>query len=184
MKKVAYVCFINALLEIPFLLVYIVVGALTKENPRLELISDTVSVIGLIFMVYINQAFRRLLTEKLHFIKVDRLILTVIIYNALYTIYDIANIIPEEKSNLVVSMISSAVLGILIIIFGKRLLTLDYPFDGLLKPFAYLNIAIGALYTLLIVSELLVFPIVLLTVISDIVMGTMFLHAAGKSVDG
>jgi hypothetical protein len=183
MKKVAYVCFINALLEIPFLLVYIAVGALSKENPRLELVADTVSLIGLVFLVYINQAFRGLLTEKLHFAKVDRLLLIIILYNVLYTIYDITDFIPNESDNYLVALVSSLILGVCAVIIGKRLLTLDYQFEGLLKPFAYLNIAIGVLYALLAVSELLIFLIVLLYVINDIIMGTMFLHAAKKFGD-
>lgn len=125
------------------------------------------------FSVYAAYQFRNLLNEYYDFHELDTLIMILIIAQIVITcIAMIGRIFPVLQIPMAITLAALAIpTSIVGIMFGIRLLHLNAPLHGLLKPLAYLSIA-GAICMM---TFILIPVAMLIFAITDVLLGVIFL---------
>lgn len=182
MKTAAWICFLSAAITLPLVVIDIALALIGQNKPVFQVILTFLSLLTLALFVFIYYWFMKMLNDKYGFDKVNGLISFFILLQVLTTVVNsVSTLFP--KDNIIIGAFVITVLivtGILLILLGVKLLKLEYSFDGLLKPFCYINIATG----ICLLSVLLI-PLALLgSIASDIFLGMIFLHQARKESSG
>ena len=140
-----------------------------------HVISAMLSVGTLALYIYLLLTLRSLLWAKYDFHGVDALVHVMIAINVLVVAMgELPDAMFDTTAGFVISMGAVMVLGVLLIIFGVRLLRLDGDLYGLRKPYCYACMAMGAC---------LAFPWffvigLLISVAADVMLALIFFRAA------
>jgi len=131
---------------------------------------------GVILFVAITLYLKRFLNARFRFHNTDKNIVLMIVANVVASVFAIMAIcFSQLKETLEIAALGIVVFqGVVQMQFGYRLLTLPDNLDGMLKPFCYLNMATGVC----IASVVLVIAGVVVSSISDLMLGTIFFHLA------
>jgi hypothetical protein len=137
-----------------------------------------IQLVGMILYVAIALFLRRLLNARFTFHDTDRSIDLMIVLNvAASVIAVVATCLPHVKEKEALEIAALAIVafqGLVQVRFGVRLLRLQDSLDGMLKPFCYLNMATG----ICMASVVLMLVGVLVSSISDLMLGTIFFYIA------
>jgi hypothetical protein len=180
-KTAGWISFLGIMLIIPTLAVTII----SIKVPPMLLIYIPLTLLGDACSIYISIEFRRLLNKRYDFHGVDQIITAQIIITLIMAVIDnssriVTALIPPLGF---IAVLSAAVLiggmivaGILGIIEGVRLLAIQDSVSGLLRSYAIIGIICSSC-----VCTIILFPIACLLIIpSSIILGMMFLRAAGS----
>ena len=168
----------NAVLTVPG-----VALELARHSPtaaqEVKIGSVLLAIVGLLLTVYILVALKELLDTRFDFHEADTLISLFIWATITLTAVTIFGVVfPQfEKATTFVVVAVVIPLGVVLIVFGKRLLRLPNTLYGLLKPFSYAQIASGFCFATVMLAPLGV----LTSAVGDIVLGIVFLRAAADS---
>jgi hypothetical protein len=178
-----WLAIIEAVLSIPIAGLDIFAGA--QPRAELKLIAVPLNLIPFALRVYVLVSFKSLLNSHFHFHDTDLLIQVLIGLNvvaALLSIIVLLNVALEtpalETVVRVVGVLLMSPFGIMIIVFGIKLLRLPDPLHGLLKPYAYTTIAAG-----FCIGIIVLFPVgFLIGSVAGILLGMIFLFV--RAADG
>jgi hypothetical protein len=164
----------SAILTIPWLILSLAIAG--KKGILLNGMEAVMMAAGTALTVYLLVTLQRLLHEGYSFFLADppiKLLIRVNIIAAGVIILGLA--MPALESSL--SMFGLAVvviLGIFQIILGIRLLQLSVEFQGLWRPYCYLNIVTGVCLAAIVLA-----PVGMITgAIADVMLGTLFFQIA------
>ena len=164
----------SALLTIPWLILSLALAG--SKGVMLKGVEAVMLAAGAALTVYLLLTLQRLLHEGYRFTRADpplRLLIRVNIIAAGVSILGLA--IPTLESSLsTFGLVVVVILGILQIFFGIRLLRLSADFQGLWKPYCYLNIVTGVCLAVIVLV-----PVGMITgAIADVMLGTIFFQVA------
>lgn len=136
-----------------------------------------IQVVGALLFVAITLLFRKLLNARFSFHDTDRSINLMVVANVLASgMAVVALCVPQLKETLEIAALVTVVFqGLVQVRFGSRLLRLQDNLDGMLRPFCYLNMATGVC----VASVVLIVVGVVVSSITDLMLGTIFFHIAG-----
>jgi hypothetical protein len=134
---------------------------------------------GTLLFVVIARYMKKLLNVRFAFHDTDRNIDLMIMANVAAGVLVLAGFVyPPLKETLgIAALVIIVFLGIVQIRFGYRLLKLPDDLAGMLKPFCYSNIATG----ICIASVFLLLVGVVVSAISDLMLGTIFFSLARQA---
>jgi hypothetical protein len=134
---------------------------------------------GLLLSIYILVALKELLNTRFGFHDTDTLISIFIWATIALTAITIFGVVfPElEEATRFVVVTVVVPLGVVMIVFGRKLTRLPNTLHGLLKPFAYAQIASGFCFATVMLAPLGV----LASAVGDVILGMIFLRVAGDS---
>ena len=136
-------------------------------------------IIGLFLTIYILVALKELLNTRFSFHETDTLISIFIWATIALTVIAIFGIVFPQLETATTYVVVAVIvpLGVVLIVFGRKLLRLPNTLYGLLKPFAYTMMASGFCFATVMLA-----PVgVLTSAVGDIVLGIVFLRAAADS---
>lgn len=145
-------------------------------EPVANAIQIGIQLAGVVLFVAITLLLRRLLNTRFSFHDTDRSIDLMIVANLVASgVAVVALCFPRLKETLeIVPLVILVFQGMVQVRFGAMLLRLQDNLDGMLKPFCYLNMATGVC----VASVVLVVVGVVVSAISDLMLGTIFFHIA------
>jgi len=130
---------------------------------------------GALLYVAINLYLRRLLDVLFRFRDTARCIDLMIAANvAVFVISEVARFSRYSEQLLFTAIGIQVFQGMVQVRFGYRLRKLPYDLDGMAQPFCFLNMATGVC----IASVLLLYVGVVVSAITDLMLGTIFFHIA------
>jgi len=143
------------------------------------MIQALLQLFGTLLFVVIARYTKKLLNERFAFHDTDRNIDLMIMANVVAAVMVLAGFVfPMMKETLgIAALVIIVFIGIVQIRFGYRLLKLPDDLAGMLKPFCYSNIATG----ICIASLFLLIVGVLVSAISDLMLGTIFFSLAKQA---
>lgn len=164
----------SAILTVPWLILSLSVAG--NKNMMVKGVEAAMLAAGTALTVYLLAALRRLLHEGYRFTGADlplRLLIWVNIIAAGVSIPGLA--IPTLEASLdMFSLVLVVILGIVQIIVGIRLLGLSADFQGLWRPYCYLNMGTGFCLAVTVLA-----PVGMITgAIEDVMLGTIFFQIA------
>jgi hypothetical protein len=137
-----------------------------------------IQLVGMILYVAIALFLRRLLNARFTFHDTDRSIDLMIVLNVAASVIAVVatclSHVKEKEALEIAALAIVAFQGLVQVRFGVRLLRLQDSLDGMLKPFCYLNMATG----ICMASVVLMLVGVLVSSISDLMLGTIFFYIA------
>jgi hypothetical protein len=146
----------------------------------LKVLDAIIQVVGAGLFVVLSVVLRRFLGRRFAFHDTDRIIGLMIISNlgvgALSLTATFVPPLQQAATSIVVAAVF--VLGLLQLRFGYLLLALPDDLGGMRRPYAYLNMAVGAC----LASIILVPLAIVMSAVADVMLGTIFLQAA-RSID-
>lgn len=147
-----------------------------SADPVTNAIQIGIQVVGMALFVAITLLLRRLLNARFRFHDADRSIDLMIMTNVLASGMAVVALCfaPWKETLGGASLVIVVFQGIVQVRFGARLLRLQDDLDGMLRPFCYLNMATG----ICIASLVLIVVGVVVSAISDLMLGTIFFHLA------
>lgn len=181
-KTAGYLSFINAFLTLPMIIAANI--ALDKGSAGLWIFAlIPLSSISCVFTIYTFLQFKRLLGERydIHNLGnvITALIVCAIIINVKNPITAILMVTVKDPG--FVEVIDSIMglpfflfIGILGVIFGLRLLSINYESSGLMRIYAIMNLISSAF----MVSVILILIGLLLSIPNNIILGILFLKEA------
>lgn len=137
-----------------------------------------IQLVGVVLFVAITLYLKKLLNAYCNFHGTDRNIDWMIKANVTAAILTLLALYSGQLKE-TLGMAALAIImvqGVIQIQFGYRLLRLQDNLGGMLKPFCYANMATG----LCVVSVVLFLVGVVISAISDLMLGTIFFHIARK----
>ena len=139
-------------------------------------IQIAIQIAGALLFVAITLYLKKLLNTQFRFHDTDRNMDLMIVANVTASfVIVILLFFPHLKATLELAVLVVVVFqGLVQMNFGYRLLKLQDNLDGMLKPFCYLNMATGVL----IASIIFIVVGVVVSAISDVMLGTIFFHLA------
>ena len=145
-------------------------------DPVTNAIQIGIQLVGMALFVAITLLCRRLLNARFGFHDADRSIDLMIMANVVAAIASVVALCfaPWKETLGVAALVIVVFQGIVQVRFGARLLRLQDDLDGMLRPFCYLNMATGVC----IASIVLIVVGVVVSAISDLMLGTIFFHIA------
>jgi hypothetical protein len=176
---VGWMAIAKVLVSIPILVVSIIVEITKSINPGFILFVILFALIDMFLNIYILSVFRQLLNRMFGFHLVDDLITYLII---VFIIIGTVNILgwtffaARDIIKIFLAVLFCP-LGILLTMFGFRMLQLKDSLFGLLKPYAYLTIAAGICCT----TILLTFFGMLIAMLSAILQGLIFIRCSEQT---
>lgn len=180
-----YFAIIAAALTLPMVVLGVILDILTRKNQGMAipfllpylLVMGAQTVCGL----YALGRLKTFLNERHGFHDVDGLIVAIIVGACLTTLIGvmvrISSVIYGVSEKMALGLVPfifivALPLSILVIVFSVRLLRLGSDLDGMLRPFAYLNIAGSICFATLILA-----PIgMLLDAAGNVILGMIFLR--------
>jgi len=176
LKTAGYLAMISALLTLPWLLFTLNIA--DRNDPAIKAAEVSMLVVGLALLVYLLLTFQHLLHRRYAFHHADKTISLLIQAAIIQTAASLLGLAVPELAAAVrlFVFIMIVIAGILHMMFGIWLLQLPASLGGMHRPYCYLNIVTGfALATILLL------PLGILTsCIVDVMLGTIFLQAAGS----
>ena len=139
-------------------------------------IQIAIQIAGALLFVAITLYLKKLLNTRFRFHDTDKNIDLMIVANVVASVVIVILLyFPHLKESLELAVLVVVVFqGLVQMNFGYKLLKLQDDLDGMLKPFCYLNITTGVL----IASIILIVVGVVVSAISDVMLGTIFFHMA------
>jgi len=167
---------ISALLTLPWLLFMLNIA--NRSDSAVKAAEASMLVAGLALLIYLLLTFQQLLHRRYAFHHADKTISLLIQAAIIQTAASLLGLaIPELAAAVRMFVLVMVVIsGILHMMFGIWLLQLPASLGGMHHPYCYLNIVTGfALATIMLL------PLGILTsCIVDVMLGTIFLQAAGS----
>lgn len=172
-KLAGYLAFATSVLLIPVTVITIMHDIPATYNPALLPFLIVFTVIMLCCGIYAFYRFKNFLNEYYDFHDIDKLVLPIILLRIVVTLFSLlSKVVPDLKLiagiMTIVTAIATSIVGI---IFCIILLRLKVSLHGLLKPYAYLTIA---LY-ICVMTLLLGIVGVILGVVTNVMLGIIFL---------
>lgn len=145
-------------------------------EPHATALQIFIQVDGTILFVAISLYLRRLLNARFGFHDTDRNIILMIMANLVASVLAMVALshAPLKETLEIAALVVLVFQGIVQMQFGSTLLKLQDDLDGMLRPFCYLNMATGVC----IASIVLILVGVVVSAISDLMLGTIFFHIA------
>ncbi|HEY5974241.1 MAG TPA: hypothetical protein VIU41_05815 [Geobacteraceae bacterium] len=179
LKTAGWLAMISAIITLP--LVYLSFRLEGQSDLTAQLLETTIQVLGIVIFVAVTILLKRFLNSTFNFHLTDRLIKLMIKANIVICVMAILSLylktLQESLSVFIVVMV--VVLGIMQTMFGYQLRRLPNDLGGMLKPYCYLNMAIGITSA----SVVLVPVAVVLSAIADVMLGTIFFQAARRAAE-
>jgi len=168
---------IEAVLTIPITAFFIYL--FINESPVMNLFDSVLSVLGFFLTLFLLLTLKRVLNARFNFHNVDILIVTILSLGFLVMFSGlIAQIDEKMKIFDKIAILFLIPLGILLIVFGIRLMRLPENLYGLIKPYCYTLILSGIFW-----GSLVLFPLALLSDIANsIILAMVFFRAADEEV--
>jgi hypothetical protein len=164
----------SAMLTIPWLILSLALAG--NRGVMVKVVEAVMLVDGAALTVYLLLTLQRLLHEGYSFILADPPIKQLIRVNVIAAGVSILGLaIPTLESSLgTFGLVVVVILGIFQIILGIRLLRLSADFQGLWRPYCYLNIGTG-----ICLAAIILVPVGMITgAIADVMLGTIFFQVA------
>lgn len=152
-----------------------------RSDMTATIIQTGIQIAGLVIFLAITLSLRRLLNSRFKFHDADKSIDWMIRANVVGTVLAVSAMqttLLRDALGIAIIVVMAAQ-GVVQILLGYRLLRLQADLDGMLKPFCYLNMATG----ICLASVVLVLVGIALSALSDLLLGTIFFHMAGKLSD-
>lgn len=148
-----------------------------SADPAATGIQIGIQVVGALLFVAITLLLKKLLNARFSFHDTDRSIDLMVVANVLASgMAVVALCVAQLKETLEIAVLVTVVFqGLVQVRFGSRLLRLQDNLDGMLRPFCYLNMATGVC----VASVVLIVVGVVVSSITDLMLGTIFFHIAG-----
>ncbi len=163
-----------------FLLLFPLAGfsfmlGLDPDSSSFDLWADALTIIAMLVWVYLILVFKSLLNLRLGYFGADRYILILLVLNAILSVLSILSNANEDVFSplSIATVIGMIPLGIVAILFGRRLLK-NSPDYRYLSLYAWTNI-ISGICTATVVLLVLAFP---LSLVSTVAMAMIFLNAS------
>lgn len=174
LKTAGWLAMVSAFASIP--LTYASYQLDGGADPVTNAIQIGIQLVGMALFVAITLLCRRLLNARFGFHDADRSIDLMIMANVVSAIASVVALCfaPWKETLGVAALVIVVFQGIVQVRFGVRLLRLQDDLDGMLRPFCYLNMATGVC----IASIVLIVVGVVVSAISDLMLGTIFFHLA------
>jgi hypothetical protein len=146
----------------------------------MKVLDAGIQVLGAALFVFLCVTLRRFLGRRFSFHATDRIIGLMIVSNlAIGGLTLAATFAPQlQPAASAIAVGAVFAMGVLQLRFGFLLLALSDELGGLRRPYAYLNMAVGAC----LASIVLVPLAIVLSAVADVMLGTIFLQAA-RSID-
>jgi len=147
-----------------------------RIDPAAAIIQSAIQIAGILIFLAITLFLKKLLNNRFSFHDADMSIDWMIKANV---VAGVLTLIALNSSQLKETLGMAALLvmvaqGVVQIRFGYRMLRLKNDLGGMLKPFCYANMATG----ICLASIVLILVGVLISAISDLMLGTIFFHMA------
>ena len=174
LTTVGWVAIFSAFISIPF--AYLTFKLEGSSDVTTVALQTSMQLFGTVLFIVITRFMKKFLNELYSFHETDRQIDLMIMANVGAGILVLVGLFfPTLKETLgIAAMVVIVFLGIIQIQFGYRLLKLQSDLGGLLKPFCYSNMATG----ICIASVVLLIVGVVISAISDLMLGTIFFNIA------
>jgi ABC-type uncharacterized transport system permease subunit len=171
LKVAGWLAMASAFLTLP--LIYLSFRLESRLDLTATAIQTIIQIFGIILFVAIVLYLKRLLNSHFKFHSTDRTIDLMIIANVVTGFLSVATLyfapFKESIGSVVIAIL--VIQGIVQIRFGYKLLKLPHDFGGMLKPFCYANMATGIL-----LASIVLIPLgIVVSAISDLMLGTIFL---------
>lgn len=169
-----WITMVSAFIALPLAyLTFKLEGKTDSTGPTVLALSQ---VFGTVLFVVITRYFKKLLNVHFAFFDTDRQIDLMIMANIGAGMLVLAGLFftPLKETLGIAVMVILVFQGIVQIQFGYRLQKLQNNLGGMLKPFCYTNIATG----ICIASVVLIFVGVVVSAVSDLMLGTIFFSVA------
>ena len=177
LKLAGYLAISSALLTLPwFLFTYSFAG---KNILAAKVTEACLLVGGVVLYVYLMVTFQQLLNRRYAFRHADKVISLLIQAAVCQCAASLVGLVVPELEGAVrmYGYVIVIILGVLHMMFGIWLLQLSASLGGMHRPYCYLNIVTG--FSL---ASILLVPLGMVTgCIGDVMLGTIFLQAAGDS---
>lgn len=167
---------ISAVLSLPLFLLSL------RFEGRHDGLAQTVQLLlqggGTVIFVALTTLLRGFLARNCFFRKADAIIISLIALNIAYAVASSAGLlVPNTEEQLQPILVSLIILlGIAQAGLGMRLFALEHGLGGMKRPYCWLNIATG-----ICLASLLLVPVGIITsAVSDVMLGTIFLHEARR----
>jgi hypothetical protein len=176
---VGWLAIAKVLVSIPILVISITVEIAKAINPAFGLFVILFALIDMLLNIYILFAFRQMLNREFGFHMIDDLVPYLIIMFVIFGITNISGWMFFEVRDIIkiVLALLFCPLGILLTLFGIRMLQLQDSLFGLLKPYAYLTIVSG----ICCITILLAFFGMLISMVSAIIQGLIFIRCSEQA---
>jgi hypothetical protein len=178
LRRAGWLAMISAVLTLP--LFWFSLQNQGSTDLSLKVVDAIIQVLGACLFVVLSVVLRRFLGRRFAFHAADRVIGLMIISNLAIGVFSLAaTFVPGMQQAMAAVIIGAAfALGVLQLRFGYLLLALPDDLGGMCRPYAYLNMAVGACLASIVLAPLAI----VLSAIADVMLGTIFLQAA-RSID-
>jgi hypothetical protein len=170
----AWLSIVNAVISLPFIAMSMFLGNMGGIGPRL--LQATLSLIGLGLFIYVLLSLRKLFNSRFQFHDAD-IYVTLLIWVEVVLVLLTLLSLGSDKMEFGMNILSTVVLiplGILIIMFGTRVLRLSQDLFGLKKPFAIAQIVTGIFF----ITVILFMLGIIASAVGDVILGIIFFRAA------
>lgn len=170
------VAMVSAILTLPLSLLSLHLAGRQDEMARAAQLALQWS--GTLIFLVLTLLFRRFLVSNCRFSKANGIINALILLNLLYAaLSSYAEYLPpsdERITPLITGLV--VLLGLLQAGLGIRLLQLESDLGGMKRPYCWLNIVTG-----MFLASILLVPLgIVVSAISDVMLGTIFFHEAKR----
>jgi hypothetical protein len=176
LKAAGLLAMTSALLTVPW---FLLVFAFGDTGAWARWAQGTLLAGGTFIYVFLMTTLKRLLNTRYAFSRTDGVITLLVVVNVVSAAAECSALLAPtlERATGLFGAVVVVVIGVLQAVFGARLLRLPDDLRGLRTPCGYLNIATG----LLLATVVLVPLGVLVSGISDVMLGTIFFQAAAAA---
>ncbi len=174
----AWLSIVNAVISLPFMAMSMYLGNMGGIGPWL--LQAGLSLIGLGLFIYVLLSLRRLLNSRFQFHDADIYITLLIWVEVVLVLLNFLSL-GSDKLEFGLHLLSTVVLiplGILIIMFGTRVLRLPQDLFGLKKLFAITQIVTGIFF----ITVILFILGIIASAVGDVILGIIFFRAAEESL--
>lgn len=164
----------SAFLTLP--IVYLSYSLESRGDLRSLVLQTIIQISGMLLFVTIVLFFKKLLNRLFSFHNTDRNIDLLVIAGVVTGVFSVVALYVTPLKESIGSVITAILVaqGIVQVQFGYKLLKLPHDFGGMLKPFCYANMATGIL-----LASILLIPLgIVVSAISDLMLGTIFLNVS------
>ena len=163
---------LSAVVTVPLIAFGFYLGMLEEETTVMRLIEFGLSALYTVLFVYVSLKFRKLLNQHANFHDVDIYILLLIWINIVFIAISIIPIFYSEISAIIdiITVIAFLPMGIILIMFGIKLLNCKAEFSPKLKYFAIFTIITGVFVGSII---LIIFSFIT-SIVTDIILAAIF----------
>ncbi len=176
-RRAGYLAMTSAILSIPFLVLSYQFSQ--REDVASNGVLAAIQLVGLFLFVYLAAMLKKLLNQRHSFHDVDNYIDFLITTNLIFSLATVAGLfIPVYESAIErFCFILIVVFGVTQVLFGFKILRAPDSARGMLRPYGIFTIITGGL-----VASVALLPAAVITgAIADVVLGTIFFQATGRT---